>query len=493
MSDHDFRRRVSRGVAWIGAASGAVGLLDVVTLILLIKFWVTREQFGIASLAVTLFPILDLVADLGLTGALVARPDSDRDHADTIFWLNLALSVALFALLFAIAPAAFQLSHGQPLAGWLLVAYGSKLIFQNFYVVPWALMRRELRFKELSIIRVVANVAEMGLKIGFAWKGMPIWCFVLGPIGRYLVMGVGVQLCHPWRPRLVCRIESTRGHIGFGAKTASSQLLYHFYTNIHYQVVAYFFGEASLGTYRIAQELVLYPVKYISEIITSIALSAFARLRTRVRELTDQFLTFTRQNLALVCPFLALILVGAEDLLTVFFEPSAEGAMVARILCVAGLLRGLSHIFPPLLDGAGYPGITLIYTLVASVLMPIAYVLFAWLLGPLGFQSVAIAWAVAYPVAFAVLAWLGLRRVELSWSTYLRRVGGIPVCALMAMVPAWSVRWLMSSHSPGLRLSCVTLVLLVTFGVLLAFLVGISPRMAIASLRERPPPEDGRS
>jgi O-antigen/teichoic acid export membrane protein len=350
-------------------------------------------------------------------------------------------------------------------------------------------MRRELRFKELSIIRVIANLVEAVVKVGFAWGGMPIWCFILGPIARNLVTGIGVLICHPWRPRLVCDVRGAREHVGFGVKISLSQILYHFYTNIDYQVVSFFFGEQKLGIYRGAFELVLYPVKYISEVITSIALSAFARLRLQLSEVVEQFIAFSRQNLVFVSPLLALILIAAEDVLTVFAKTSQEGATAARILCAAGILRGLSHIFPPLLDGVGRPGLTLVYTVVASVVLPFAYVVFALALGDeLGFQSVALAWAVAYPLAFVVLAGLGLGRIELGWGRYLRRVIAIPVCAAAAMVPAYLAHRLLRDARPGLRLAVDALVLLVAFAVLLWRVTGISMRSAARSLRGSGPP-----
>ena len=45
----------------------------------------------------------------------------------------------------------------------------------------------------------------------------------------------------------------------------------------------------------------------------------------------------------------------------------APTAPAIRVLCLVGVLRALSFIVPPLLDGIGKPGLTLIYMLVAAV------------------------------------------------------------------------------------------------------------------------------
>ena len=46
--------------------------------------------------------------------------------------------------------------------------HSTKLLWQNVYFIPSALMRRQLRFKELSIIRILANTAEFVGKVGSA-------------------------------------------------------------------------------------------------------------------------------------------------------------------------------------------------------------------------------------------------------------------------------------------------------------------------------------
>ena len=94
---------------------------------------------------------------------------------------------------------------------------GGKLIFQNVYFMPSALMKRELRFRELSIIRIVANLVEFAAKVGFAAAGFGIWCFVFGPLGRVLVTGIGAQICHPWRPKAVLKLRETYRHLSNAA------------------------------------------------------------------------------------------------------------------------------------------------------------------------------------------------------------------------------------------------------------------------------------
>src|SRR5262249_28187690 len=198
-------------------------------------------------------------------------------------------------------------------------------------------------------------------RVGSAAAGFRIWCFVLGALLRVVVTAVGVQLRHPWRPSLQFRFGEARAYFRFGLSTSTSQILYYLYTNADYPVVSKLFGAAALGLYRASYEIVLELVKVIATVFVDVSFPTFARLRGDRAELTQQFISFTRQSLVAIIPFVLVIFIAADSALSVAWGPSyAVAATAARILCVIGLLRAVSQIVPPLLDGVGHPGRTVV-------------------------------------------------------------------------------------------------------------------------------------
>ena len=477
------QQKVGRGLAWIGAASSMVGILDFIALLLMLGLWIPREQYGIATKAVWLFPILDMATDLGLSGAVIQKDSNDPDKISSVFWMNLITAGALFLILVGASPLIASFS-GHAVVGYMLIAYGTKLLWQNVYFIPVALMRRELRFKELSIIRIIANLAEFAGKIGFAWAGFGVWAFVLGPLCRVLVTGVGAQLRHPWRPRATLRLRDVRDYMSFGIKSSGSQILYYFYTNVDYPVVGFFFGDAALGLYRMAYEIALEPVRVIANVVIDVAFPTFARLRHSTELLTAQFLTFTRLNLITVMTYSALVFVITDDLILLAFPKYLGAETAVRILCAVAIFRSVGYVMPPLLDGVGHPERTFRYMLTAAVALPLGYVGFAWLLRDhLGYLSVAVAWAVCYPIAFGVLVWMALELLRLPARKYLRAVSGIMVCILVAGVIGYGAHVLMHPLAPWLRMLLATVVILGITGVLLAYTQGLSLRTASRAMK----------
>ncbi|MDQ3334624.1 MAG: oligosaccharide flippase family protein [Myxococcota bacterium] len=472
---------VNRGLAWIGIASSLVGILDVVAIVLILRYWVTVPEYGALTAIVWVFPLLDQATDLGLSAAVIQRDDHDDTKISTVFWINFITAIAMFAILAIVATIIASITHD--ILGWMLVAYGTKLLIQNAYFIPLSLMKRELRFKELSIIRIVANLGEFAAKVGFAWAGFGIWCFVLGPLARTLISAVGAQLRHPWRPKLVLRFRDAKEYVTFGLKSSGSQILFHFYVNIDQPIVRAFFGDHAAGLYKIAYETVLHPVRMISNVVVDIAFPTFARLQHSKDRLLAQLVSFTKLNIITVLLYAAVVFVAAEDVLLMFFPRAAGAETAVRVLCAVAVLRSLGYVVPPLLDGTGHPNRTFNYMLSAAVALPLSFWLGAVLLGDrLGYVSVAVAWAIGYPIAFGVLIWLAMYTLGWTARAYLRSVIGVLACLFGALFVALLGHWAMSGLQPWLRLALTAAIVVLVTGFSLAYTQGLSLRSAKRAL-----------
>ena len=118
----EIKHDVNRGLAWIGLASSLVGVLDFLAILILLAFWISPEQYGSATLAIALFPILDQVTDLGLSAAVIQRDRKDPEIVSSVFWINLITAATLFILLLALAPTVTGRVYDDDTIGWMLVS-----------------------------------------------------------------------------------------------------------------------------------------------------------------------------------------------------------------------------------------------------------------------------------------------------------------------------------------------------------------------------------
>jgi O-antigen/teichoic acid export membrane protein len=435
------------------------------------------------------YTLLDTAADFGVTSALIQRDDHTPERVSTVFWFNLLVSTGLFAVLLVLGPL-YGYLQGSAILGWLLVAYGGKLVFQNVYAIPFALLRKEMRFADIAKARMVAHLAESVARLVFAALGATVWCWTLAALTRAFVFGVIMQLRHPFVPRFVFRPREVFAYVRFGVRTAASQILFRLYTSVDTPIVLYMFGAEAAGIYSAALFIVLEPVKTISNVVIDVAFPAFARLRDDHDGLVAQFIQFTRLNLIAVLPFVVLILLVIPEFLRIFYSKKwnpaelAACADAARILCLVGTLRALGFVGPPLLDGIGRPELTLRYMIVAAVAVPGSFLLGANLLGArYGLLSVAMAWAVGYPIAFAALSYLVARSIELPIRPYLRGSWGIIGCCLAGLGVGFGVSAGLPRASDLTRMLAISGAALVVTFALIATWQRITPRSVAAAIR----------
>ncbi|MBK9757257.1 MAG: oligosaccharide flippase family protein [Nannocystis sp.] len=301
-------------------------------------------------------------------------------------------------------------------------------------------------------------------------------------------MGDQDQALQRWMPRLVFSWRAARSAFHYGLKTLLSRLLYHIYTGLDYYVVGHYFGKQSLGLYKAACDLGLDPAGVLSQIVVTVAFPTFARLSDRPELLAQQFLQFARFNLMIVGGYICLVVVPAPDLLALMNPQWVAASGALRILGLTVVLRALSNVIPPLLDGVGRPALTLMYMAVASVVLPLCFLGGAVFLGDaLGYESVAWSWFFGYPVAFAVLLGFGLRHARLSLRVYALAMGRIALWLGLALLCGVAARMATTGlESPLLRAAIVMVGTATVLLLALTFGEGITPSGIVASLKQGP-------
>jgi len=480
-------RSIARGMAWVGTASSLVAAFDLIALAVILQRWVTKEEFGTVSVAVTMFGALQLLGEAGLPAALVQRREIDDTRVSTMYWLGLLTGAALYGVIWLASPwvaSAYEL----PVLAPVLRVLGLLVVIRPLYTVQQALVRRELRFRAMSIVRIIANACELAVKLGVAIGGGGLWAFVLAPIVRELVYAIGLPLCVRFRPRWTCRPRLVGEDYRFGLRATGGELLFQVYSNLDYQIVGYAYGPAALGVYRAAFELVLEPVRFVSGVVTVVAFPAFARLRGDRPGLVAQFVAFSRQNLTVVLVLVGLVLITAEDLLQLTYGAAyVPAADAARVLAIVGVLRALSHLGPPLLDGVGRPDLSLRYHVAAALVLALAFTIAATL-GET-YLAIAVGWACGYPIAFALLGAMVLRELDLRPGAYLARLRGIAVLVAIATACGGLVHLATGGLAPVVRFVISSVVTIGLAGVLLARVEGMSLRGPLRR-RDAPPVAD---
>ena len=112
------------------------------------------------------------------------------------------------------------------------------------------------------------------------------------------------------------------------------------------------------------------------------------------------------------------------------------------------------------------------------------FLLSANLLGDrINFLSVAVGWAIGYPLAFVVLGFLVVKAIDLPLRLYWRASWGIIGCCLGGFIAGLLTKLALSGATDKVRLGVVSLVTFAVILTLLATWQKITPRSISATMK----------
>jgi len=396
----DGQDQIKRGLLWLGSATVAARLLDVGATIAVVGL-LSKEQMGLASLALSACAILESLSGLGIGAALVQAKDLSRDEESSLFWITSGGGLVLGLFLLALAPVLMS-TYSEPRLGPLMAVSSLKLALAGLSVVPLQLLSKELRFREIGTVQTLSSLGEGVTKIAFALGGAGAWALVLGNVARGLVLLIAVLALARFRPRLHCSFKEVQRFVGFGLKVAGSSVLYQVYKNADYFLVGKLLGIEALGLYRVAFDVAMQPTEAIIIVVGRVGFPVYARLANNLAALRATFLSNSRSVILLVAPVAAVIFFAAHPLLDLLGDGRWAAAVPAvRVLVWAGLLRSATTMFSPVYVALGKPEYSTLESLITLVILSSSFWLGLTFFPSLGVMSVCYAWVLVCPLLLA--------------------------------------------------------------------------------------------
>jgi O-antigen/teichoic acid export membrane protein len=352
VSPRTLKEATLSGVRWLmltRIVGEAVGLVAMVVLARLIS----PAEFGRAAVALIFLPLATILIFEGFASALVQRESIDRHHLHAAMGMSLLGGALLTALAAGLAPLVWQPLFGTRTAElmgltapvFLLAAIGS---------VSRALLWRNLDFRRMGLIDVVALTVGNILALVLALRGMAATAIVLGALAQ--VATGSLLLVAAARPPLPRVSRVAQREIGaFGVPAALAGLVDVMFRNVDYAILAARLSAAQTGVYWRAFNLgVVYQDK-LSGVMMQLAFPVYSRTESRaqLRELHERA---TRVHAAVIFPLLTALIVLAPLAIPFVLGPEwAPSVEPTRILAVAGMVAAILTGYPQVMLAIGRP------------------------------------------------------------------------------------------------------------------------------------------
>jgi PST family polysaccharide transporter len=453
----DLPRLARRGVNWSFALLAGRYLLSMVGTSLLARI-LSPADYGLMGMVAAATALAQAGCDFGLSWATVQRAQLDRNQIDALLVINTAFGVLLTGLCVVAAPYVAAFYHRPDLTKIMVVA-SPALLLSAIAVQPTALMRRQMKLKELSLCGVWSMLISTVVAIVLARLGFSYWALVVQLI---LQQAVNSALSFPmsgYFPAIPRNFLNTRSLVNFGGYSAAYGIVNYLARNLDNVLIGKFWGAAALGYYSRAYFLMTLPGMIVIGVFAGVLIPAMASLRAEPARMEAVYIRAIRLITVLGCTLAVGLAVAAPELVEcVYGSKWHEVVPILLWLSAASILQPIQNTAQWLyiIAERGRGMFTMGLIVAGSAILAFALGISS---GPVG---VARAYAIsntliAYPVLF-----MAHRACGLKMSRTVSESSPLLLCALIMGAVVWLVGSIACTAGVGLY---TRLVVKITVGV----------------------------
>jgi O-antigen/teichoic acid export membrane protein len=391
----NLKQKVMSGLRWTAGAK-FLGQLITWGITLVIIRLLTPADYGLLALASVFVAFLVMLNELGLGAAVVYRRDLSYDTLRSLFGLLIFVSVFLFIVM-AIAAPFIAKFYDEPRLVPLVQVLALQFLLMGFTVLPQSLLLQKMQFRKIAIIDFISAILGSITTLALVLIGYGVWALVWGNIMIRIVSMIGLNIISPFIcfPRI--NMNGVKVLLSFSGYVTLSRILWYFYSRADILIIGKVLGKEHLGFYAVGLYIASLPMEKVSGIINQVAFPAFSSLQTDPGMSGQHFLKAVRVMSFFAFPVLWGISSIAPEFVAIFLGPKwIDAVLPLQIISLVIPLRMVSNLMNPAALGAGRADISFQNSLVAFILMPIAFVIGSFW----GILGICLAWVFIFPLVF---------------------------------------------------------------------------------------------
>ncbi|MGW5847194.1 oligosaccharide flippase family protein [Streptomyces sp. NPDC055254] len=281
-------RKVGSAAKWSLINTVVMRLGNFATGIVLARFFLGPEAWGVYGIAQTVLLVLLSANELGVSLAIVRWEGDPRRFAPTVLTLSAVSSCLLYAVLFAVAPAVAAVL-GAPEASGVLRVMCVCVVLDGLSQVPAGFLTREFAQGRRMAVDGLNFVLSTAVTLLLAVQGWGAMSFAWGSVAGNAAALVGCCLAAPGTLRFGWDREQAGALLRFGLPLAGASMLALGVVNVDTMVVGASLDQLALGFYVLAFNISGWPVRIVSEAARRVSFAGFSRLADSPGALADGF------------------------------------------------------------------------------------------------------------------------------------------------------------------------------------------------------------
>lgn len=367
MAEQSLKDKTVKGVAWSGIDNvvqfGVTFVVGVVLARLL-----TPDDYGLLGLTAIFTTISTVLVYAGFTSALIRKKDATDDDYNTVFIINLGMSLLLYGIIFLCSPWIADFFNRQELVALTRVS-SLGMIVGALAIVQQTRLTKQIDFRTQTIITLVASISSGVAGIVLALLDFGVWALVAQGLISQMLRTLLLWVHNKWIPRLRFSKNSFKELFGFGWKIMVSSLLENIWKELYQVVVGKFYSPATLGQYTRAKQFSQLFSSNLTGVVQRVTFPVLSNIQDDKERMVSAYRRIIKETMFVSSISMFFLSGISEPLLYCLIGPKwHEASVYLPLICISGSLYPLHAINLNMLQVQGRSDLYLVLEIIKKII-----------------------------------------------------------------------------------------------------------------------------
>lgn len=298
------KRKVLNGLVWTYLERISAQLVSLIVTIVLARI-LSPKEYGIISIVTIFTELANVIVVNGFGTALIQKKDPSSADYSTIFYINMAITWALYFLLYTFAPVIASFYGIEELTSVLRVL-GLQMPIAGISSVQQAYIAKRMEFRKFFFSTIIGTIISAVIGIALAYNGFGVWALVAQLLTNRVIDTIILSCTSGWKLTIEFSGHELKQLLSYSWKISASSFLIALWDNIRGLVVGKKYTTNDLAYYDKGRQ---FPNLVASNINTSISKVLFPALSSE-QDNMERLLSMTRRAIKESAYLLTPLLLG---------------------------------------------------------------------------------------------------------------------------------------------------------------------------------------
>ncbi|RCW36725.1 lipopolysaccharide biosynthesis protein [Marinilabilia salmonicolor] len=386
------------------------------------------SDFGLVAMVSVFTAFAEVFYDFGMGQALVQRKQVSEVQYSTVFYVNMLLGIAVYAIMWIAAPYIALFYENDILTNIVRVS-SLTFIISSAGLVNASVIMRSLEYNIFAKAMVISSVVGGVLGIGMAYQGYGVWSLVIYGVVSSLVNTGVLWALTPWRPRALFQLKSIKKIWLTGLGFMNVGVINNVVSRIDNLFIGKIFDAATLGFFNRAKALQELPQYTFILPITRPMFPVFSQLQADDKKLQEAFFQMLHLLNFVILLIFGILYFSAKNWIVILYSDKwLESVPYLKILLLLMPILPYNVLVTSLLKGMGRMRLLTRLTILDGIAI-FSGIGFGFFYGLVGYLYAFVGFK--YVVYFYRL-WIVNRTFKIDWKTSV--ISLIKMLAVVAVI-----------------------------------------------------------